>query len=242
MSIIYSVELPPGFINITVSSPATADTQHKGRRGKLGCLACTKVAGHLTLQPPSYVPSLHLYPTTPYWSLTGTCHSLARTNTTKCCSSESCSECGGPGGVFKEIQVGVENFIVWQCEDCLPIQHPGVTGGVGRSTWKYKFVFLPFTLYLYPHILQNNFSSLVYWVAPPVARVTTNSSALLLRAAAAAQPRNSPEPSSSHWQPTVWCLHTININKTCTTNKSNFFYRIPILDRMFHPINRSDEL
>ena len=157
MSIIYSVELPPGFINITVSSPATADTQHKGRRGELGCLACTKVAGNLTLQLPSCVPSLHLYPTTPYWSLRGTCHSLARTNTTKCCSSESCSECGGPGGVFKEIQVGVENFIVWQCEDCLPIQHPGVTGGVALETT--SLFFLPFTLYLCPHILQNNFFS-----------------------------------------------------------------------------------
>ena len=224
MSIIYSVELPPGFINITVSSPATADTQHKGRRGKLGCLACTKVAGNLTLQPPSCVPSLHLYPTTPYWSLTGTCHSLARTNTTKCCSSESCSECGGPGGVFKEIQVGVENFIVWQCEDCLPIQHPGVTGGVALETT--GLFFLPFTLYLYPHILQNNFPGLLGCAAR--GQSYDQQLLLLLRAAAAAQPRNSPEPSSSHWQPTVWCLHTININKTCTTNKSNFFYRIPI--------------
>ena len=148
MSIIYSVELPPGFINITVSSPATADTQHKGRRGKLGCLACTKVAGNLTLQLPSCVPSLHLYPTTPYWSLTGTCHSLARTNTTKCCSSESCSECGGPGGVFKEIQVGVENFIVWQCEDCLPIQHPGVTGGVALGNTSLFFCHLHYIFIL----------------------------------------------------------------------------------------------
>ena len=131
VSIIYSVELPPGFINITVSSPASADTQHKGRRGKLGMYQGRWL---LAIWPfncllPSCVPSLHLYPTTLYWILKGACHSLARTNTTKCCSSESCSECGGPGGVFKEIQVGVENFIVWQCEDCLPIQHPGVTGG-----------------------------------------------------------------------------------------------------------------
>ena len=83
---------------------------------------------------------------------------------------------------------------------------------------KIQVCFLPFTLlYLYPHILQNNFfSALVYTVAPPATRVTTNSFA-----AAAAQPRNSPEPRSS--QPTVWCLHTININKTYTTNKSNFF-------------------
>ena len=240
MSIIYSVELPPGFINITVSSPATADTQHKGRRGKLGCLACTKVAGNLTLQPPSCVPSLHLYPTTPYWSLTGTCHSLARTNTTKCCSSESCSECGGPGGVFKEIQVGVENFIVWQCEDCLPIQHPGVTGGVALETT--SLFFLPFTLYLYPHILLNNFSSLVYWVAPPVARVTTNSScccsapllplsrAILLSQAA----RTGSQQSGA-------CIPSISIKLVQQTNQT-FFYRIPILDRMFHPINRSDDL
>ena len=116
-------------------------TQREERQASLlGCLACTKVAGNLTLQLPSCVPSLHLYPPTPYWSLTGTCHSLARTNTTKCCSSESCSECGGPGGVFKEIQVGVENFIVWQCEDCLPIQHPGVTGGVALETTSLFFL------------------------------------------------------------------------------------------------------
>ena len=221
MSIIYSVELPPGFINITVSSPATADTQHKGRRGKLGCSACTKVAGNLTLQPPSCVPSLHLYPTTPYWSLTGTCHSLARTNTTKCCSSESCSECGGPGGVFKEIQVGVENFIVWQCEDCLPIQHPGVTGGVALGNYKFVFSAI-YTISLFSHTSkQLLFSGLLGGAAR--GQSYDQQLLLLLRAAAAAQPRNSPEPSSSHWQPTVWCLHTININKTCTTNKSNFF-------------------
>ena len=194
VSIIYSVELPPGFINITVSSPASADTQHKGRRGKLGMYQGRWL---LAIWPfncllPSCVPSLHLYPTTLYWILKGACHSLARTNTTKCCSSESCSECGGPGGVFKEIQVGVENFIVWQCEDCLPIQHPGVTGG--KALENTSLFFLPFTLlYLYPHILQNNFfSALVYTVAPPATRVTTNSFA-----AAAAQPRNSPEPRSS---------------------------------------------
>ena len=59
---------------------------------------------------------------------------------------------------------------------------------------KIQVCFLPFTLlYLYPHILQNNFfSALVYTVAPPATRVTTNSFA-----AAAAQPRNSPEPRSS---------------------------------------------
>ena len=89
------------------------------------------------------------------------------------------------------------------------------------------------TLYLHSHILQNNFSSLVYWVAPPVARVTTNSSccsapllplsrAILLSQAA----RTGSQQSGA-------CIPSISIKLVQQTNQT-FFTGFQFLDRMFN--------